>query len=228
MKQNGFHINGKHIDVLIDEMGDEHVSTSVETPLRDDAFDLSDDEKIEKIALHFGQIMDILGLDRTDDSLSGTPRRVAKMYVKEIFSGLNPENFPDIKLFDNKYKYQQMLVEKNILFYSNCEHHFVPIIGKAHVAYISSGKVIGLSKINRVVQHFAKRPQVQERLTMQITDALKRVLETEDVAVIIDATHLCVSSRGVKDVNSSTVTSHFSGQFNDEARKTEFLKYIEL
>jgi GTP cyclohydrolase IA len=228
MKQNGFHINGKHIDVLIDEMGDEHVSTSVETPLRDDAFDLSDDEKIEKIALHFGQIMDILGLDRTDDSLSGTPRRVAKMYVKEIFSGLIPENFPDIKLFDNKYKYQQMLVEKNILFYSNCEHHFVPIIGKAHVAYISSGKVIGLSKINRVVQHFAKRPQVQERLTMQITDALKRVLETEDVAVIIDATHLCVSSRGVKDVNSSTVTSHFSGQFEEEGRKNELLKYIGL
>ena len=216
------------IDVTIDEMGDEHVSTSVDTPLRADAFDLSDEEKIEKIALHFGEIMDILGLDRTDDSLSGTPRRVAKMYVKEIFSGLNPANFPDIKLFENKYQYNQMLVEKNILFYSNCEHHFVPIIGKAHVAYISSGKVIGLSKINRVVQHFAKRPQVQERLTMQITDALKKVLETEDVAVVIDATHLCVSSRGVKDVNSSTVTSHFSGQFAQEQTKNEFLKYLEL
>ncbi|MFM7769224.1 MAG: GTP cyclohydrolase I FolE, partial [Bacteroidota bacterium] len=151
-----------------------------------------------------------------------------KMYVKEIFSGLNPTNFPDIKLFENKYKYQQMLVEKNILFYSNCEHHFVPIIGKAHVAYISSGKVIGLSKINRIVQHFAKRPQVQERLTVQIAEALKKVLETDDVAVVIDATHLCVSSRGVKDVNSSTVTSHFAGQFTNEARKTEFLKYVEL
>jgi GTP cyclohydrolase I len=231
MKQNGTVqpiASTRTIDVTIDEMGDEHVSTSVDTPLRADAFDLSDEEKIEKIALHFGEIMDILGLDRTDDSLSGTPRRVAKMYVKEIFSGLNPANFPDIKLFENKYQYNQMLVEKNILFYSNCEHHFVPIIGKAHVAYISSGKVIGLSKINRVVQHFAKRPQVQERLTMQITDALKKVLETEDVAVVIDATHLCVSSRGVKDVNSSTVTSHFSGQFAQEQTKNEFLKYLEL
>jgi GTP cyclohydrolase I len=228
MKQNRFHEASPTIDITIDEMGDEHVSTSVDTPLRADAFELSDEEKIDQIALHFGQIMDILGLDRTDDSLQGTPRRVAKMYVKEIFSGLNPANFPDIKLFDNKYKYQQMLVEKNILFYSNCEHHFVPIIGKAHVAYISSGKVIGLSKINRIVQHFAKRPQVQERLTVQIADALRKALETDDVAVVIDATHLCVSSRGVKDVNSSTVTSHFSGQFNEEARKTEFLKYIEL
>ena len=231
MKQNGTVqpiTSTSTIEVSIDEMGDEHVSTSVDTPLRADAFDLSDEEKIEKIALHFGEIMDILGLDRKDDSLSGTPRRVAKMYVKEIFSGLNPANFPDIKLFENKYQYNQMLVEKNILFYSNCEHHFVPIIGKAHVAYISSGKVIGLSKINRVVQHFAKRPQVQERLTMQITDALKKVLETEDVAVVIDATHLCVSSRGVKDVNSSTVTSHFSGQFAQEQTKNEFLKYLEL
>jgi GTP cyclohydrolase I len=228
MKQNRFHEASPTIDITIDEMGDEHVSTSVDTPLRADAFEMSDEDKIEQIALHFGQIMDILGLDRTDDSLQGTPRRVAKMYVKEIFSGLNPANYPDIKLFENKYKYQQMLVEKNILFYSNCEHHFVPIIGKAHVAYISSGKVIGLSKINRIVQHFAKRPQVQERLTVQIAEALRKALETDDVAVVIDATHLCVSSRGVKDVNSSTVTSHFSGQFNDEARKTEFLKYIEL
>ena len=228
MKQNRFHEASPTIDITIDEMGDEHVSTSIDTPLRADAFELSDEDKIEQIALHFGQIMDILGLDRTDDSLQGPPRRVAKMYVKEIFSGLNPANYPDIKLFENKYKYQQMLVEKNILFYSNCEHHFVPIIGKAHVAYISSGKVIGLSKINRIVQHFAKRPQVQERLTVQIAEALRKALETDDVAVVIDATHLCVSSRGVKDVNSSTVTSHFSGQFNEEARKTEFLKYIEL
>ena len=228
MKQNRFHEASPTIDITIDEMGDEHVSTSIDTPLRADAFELSDEDKIEQIALHFGQIMDILGLDRTDDSLQGTPRRVAKMYVKEIFSGLNPANYPDIKLFENKYKYQQMLVEKNILFYSNCEHHFVPIIGKAHVAYISSGKVIGLSKINRIVQHFAKRPQVQERLTVQIAEALRKALETDDVAVVIDATHLCVSSRGVKDVNSSTVTSHFSGQFNEEARKTEFLNYIEL
>lgn len=228
MKQNGIQVQNEKIDILIDEIGDEHVSTSVETPLRADAFDLTDEEKIHKISQHFGQIMDILGLDRSDDSLSGTPKRVAKMYVKEIFSGLNPANFPDIKLFENKYQYNQMLVEKNILFYSNCEHHFVPIIGKAHVAYISSGKVIGLSKINRVVQHFAKRPQVQERLTMQITNALKKVLETEDVAVIIDATHLCVSSRGVKDVNSSTVTAHFCGKFEEEHTKNEFLKYLNL
>ena len=228
MKQNGIKVNNHMIDVLLDEIGDEHVSTSVETPLRSDAFALSDDQKIEQIAVHFGQIMDLLGLDRTDDSLSGTPKRVAKMYVKEIFSGLNPANFPDIKLFENKYQYNQMLVEKNILFYSNCEHHFVPIIGKAHVAYISSGKVIGLSKINRVVQHFAKRPQVQERLTMQITNALKEVLETDDVAVVIDATHLCVSSRGVKDVNSSTVTAHYCGKFEEEQTKHEFLKYLKL
>lgn len=228
MKQNGHTRNDTHIDIFLDELGDEHISTSVDTPLRKDAFDLSDAQKIEQIATHFGQIMDILGLDRTDDSLSGTPKRVAKMYVQEIFSGLNPANFPDVKLFENKYQYNQMLVEKNILFYSNCEHHFVPIIGKAHVAYISSGKVIGLSKINRVVQHFAKRPQVQERLTMQITKALQEVLDTQDVAVVIDATHLCVSSRGVKDVNSSTVTANFCGKFENEASKNEFLKYIEL
>ncbi len=228
MKQNFIHSEYGSIDVLIDELGNEHVSTSIETPIRPDAFQLSDEEKIEKIATHFAEIMDILGLDRKDDSLSGTPRRVAKMYVKEIFSGLNPDNFPDIKLFENKYNYDQMLVEKNIVFYSNCEHHFVPIIGKAHVAYISSGKVIGLSKINRIVQHFAKRPQVQERLTMQISNAMKKVLNTEDVAVVIDATHLCVSSRGVKDINSSTVTSHFTGQFANEERKNEFLKYLDL
>ena len=228
MKQNFIHSEYGSIDVLIDELGDEHVSTSIETPLRPDAFQLSDEEKIEKIATHFAEIMDILGLDRKDDSLSGTPKRVAKMYVKEIFSGLNPNNFPDIKLFENKYNYDQMLVEKNIVFYSNCEHHFVPIIGKAHVAYISSGKVIGLSKINRIVQHFAKRPQVQERLTMQISNAMKKVLNTEDVAVVIDATHLCVSSRGVKDINSSTVTSHFTGQFANEERKFEFMKYLNL
>jgi GTP cyclohydrolase I len=228
MKQNYMHSEFGTLEVLIDEMGDEHVSTSIETPLRPDAFQMSDEEKIEKIATHFAEIMDILGLDRKDDSLSGTPKRVAKMYVKEIFSGLNPNNFPDIKLFENKYNYDQMLVEKNIVFYSNCEHHFVPIIGKAHVAYISSGKVIGLSKINRIVQHFAKRPQVQERLTMQISNAMKKVLNTDDVAVVIDATHLCVSSRGVKDINSSTVTSHFTGQFSNEERKNEFLKYLDL
>jgi GTP cyclohydrolase I len=228
MKEIQRHEDSAYLDILINELGDEHVSTSMDTPLRPDAFKLSDDQKIKQIAEHFAQIMDILGLDRNDDSLSGTPNRVAKMYVKEIFSGLNPANFPDIKLFENKYQYNQMLVEKNIVFYSNCEHHFVPIIGKAHIAYISSGKVIGLSKINRIVQHFAKRPQVQERMTMQISEAMKKALKTDDVAVVIDATHLCVSSRGVKDINSSTVTSHFTGQFAQEDKRNEFLKYLEL
>ena len=225
MKQKEISLNIRQND---DDLGEDHVLSSWETPLRPDAFEMDDELKIKKIEGHFKEIMETLGLDLKDDSLSGTPHRVAKMFVKEVFSGLNPKNRPSYKLFENKYQYDQMLVEKEITFYSHCEHHFVPIIGKAHVAYISSGKVIGLSKINRVVQHFAKRPQVQERLTMQITDALKKVLETEDVAVVIDATHLCVSSRGVKDVNSSTVTSHFSGQFAQEQTKNEFLKYLEL
>ncbi len=209
-----------------EEIGDEHISTSVDTPLRADAFDLSDEEKKAKIEHHFRQIMETLGLDLTDDSLKGTPKRVAKMYVDEIFSGLNPANAPKIALFDNKYQYNGMLVEKNISFYSNCEHHFVPIMGKAHLAYISNGKVIGLSKLNRIVQHFAKRPQVQERLTMQIAKELKKVLGTEDVAVLIDAKHLCVSSRGIKDETSSTVTSYFGGQFAKESMKEEFLKVV--
>jgi GTP cyclohydrolase I len=212
----------------IDELGDMHIATSVDTPLRDDAFDLNDNEKIELIQDKFREIMEVLGLDLTDDSLRGTPYRVAKMYVKEIFSGLNPANKPDVKLFENKYQYNEMLVEKNITFYSNCEHHFVPIIGTAHVAYISNGKVIGLSKLNRIVQYFAKRPQVQERLTMQIASELKRILQTEDVAVLIDAKHLCVSSRGIEDVNSSTVTAEYSGAFKDMEKRNEFLKYVEL
>lgn len=212
----------------MEEIGDNHVMTSVETPLREDAFQLDDDLKLELIEEKFRDIMHILGLDLNDDSLKGTPHRVAKMYVKEIFSGLNPENQPKIALFENKYKYKEMLVEKDITFYSNCEHHFVPIIGKAHVAYISNGQVIGLSKINRVVQYFAKRPQVQERLTMQIANYLKQVLKTEDVAVVIDAHHLCVSSRGIQDVNSATVTSSYNGKFNNEQTRNEFLGYIGL
>lgn len=208
------------------DIGEEHISTSADTPMRPDAFDLTDEEKKKHIEAHFREIMLILGLDLQDDSLKGTPERVAKMYVEEIFSGLNPANKPKIALFDNKYQYNQMLVEKNITFYSNCEHHFVPIIGKAHVAYLSSGKVIGLSKINRIVQYYAKRPQVQERLTNQIALELKRVLGTEDVAVLIDAVHLCVSSRGVKDTSSATVTSYYSGKFAEEATKQEFLKYL--
>ena len=207
---------------------DVHQINTLETPLRPDAFDKSDQEKIEVIAKHFREIMLTLGLDLTDDSLQGTPERVAKMYVTEIFSGLNPDNKPVATLFENKYKYQKMLVEKDITFYSNCEHHFVPIIGKAHVAYVSSGCVIGLSKINRIVQYFAKRPQVQERMTVQIANELKKVLKTEDVAVVVDAAHLCVSSRGVQDTSSLTLTAHYSGIFEEEMRKQEFLNYVNM
>ena len=231
MKQKETLLNTAGIDFSknIDELGDEHIGTSHDTPLREDAFEMDDEIKIELIEKHFREIMHVLGLDLTDDSLRGTPRRVAKMYIKEIFSGLYPKNKPAAKLFENKYKYNEMLVEKDITFYSNCEHHFVPIYGRAHVAYISNGFVIGLSKINRIVQYFAKRPQVQERLTMQIGNELKQILGTEDVAVIIDAHHMCVSSRGIQDVNSSTVTSFYSGKFeNDENTRTEFLKYISL
>lgn len=215
-------------ELSAEEVGDEHLSTSIDTPLKSDAFDMSDDEKIKHITEHFTQIMETLGLDLTDDSLKGTPQRVAKMYVKEIFSGLNPANKPKIALFENKYQYNQMLVEKDITFYSNCEHHFVPIFGKAHVAYISNGQVIGLSKLNRIVQYFAKRPQVQERLTVQIAKELQKILNTEDVAVLIDAKHLCVSSRGVQDINSATVTSFYGGKFENELTRQEFLKYLEL
>jgi GTP cyclohydrolase I len=235
MKLNGTSSNTPSIKEInnlsvhaIDEIGDEHLSTSFDTPLREDAFEMDDELKMELIEKHFREIMHVLGLDLTDDSLKGTPRRVAKMYVQEIFSGLNPANKPKAALFDNKYKYNEMLVEKDITFYSNCEHHFVPIIGKAHVAYISSGKVIGLSKINRIVQYFAKRPQVQERLTVQIANELKEMLQTEDVAVLLDAKHLCVSSRGVTDITSSTVTAHYSGKFSDESTRQEFLKYVQL
>lgn len=209
-----------------EEIGDNHLFTGLETPMKKDAFVLSDDEKKQKISALFKEIMDVMGMDLTDDSLKGTPDRVAKMYIDEIFSGLNPKNKPKVALFDNKYKYNQMLVEKNITFYSNCEHHFVPIIGKAHVAYISSGKVIGLSKLNRIVQYYAKRPQVQERLTNQIAKELEGILGTEDVAVIIDAKHLCVSSRGVKDDTSSTVTTYYGGAFNNQEKIAELQNYI--
>ena len=204
--------------LIIEEMGDEHKASSVDTPLRSDAFDKTDDEKIAAIEPHFKAIMEILGMDLRDDSLRGTPLRVAKMYVKELFQGLNPANMPSMTLFENKFQYNEMLVEKNINFYTNCEHHFVPFFGKAHVAYISSGKVIGLSKLNRLVEYFSKRPQVQERLTMQIGKALQTVLQTQDVAVMMDAKHLCVSSRGVKDDSSNTITSFFGGKFQEEKK----------
>ena len=236
MKQNeilsNIRLNGDKIvsnnDELIDEMGDNHVSTSIDTPMVANAFEKSDAEKIAIIQEHFKAIMETLGLDLTDDSLKGTAKRVDKMYVQEIFSGLNPANKPAVALFDNKYKYNEMLVEKNISFYSNCEHHFVPIIGKAHLAYISNGKVIGLSKLNRLVEFFAKRPQVQERLTVQIAKELQKELGTEDVAIVIDAKHLCVASRGVEDDTSSTITSFYGGKFKEEKRKEEFLRYLEL
>ena len=210
----------------LEDVGDNHIASSSDTPLRADAFDLADDKKIKKIASHFREIMETLGLDLTDDSLRGTPLRVAKMYVQEVFSGLNPENKPNATLFKNKFNYNEMVVEKDITFYSHCEHHFVPIIGKAHVAYISSGDVIGLSKINRIVQYYAKRPQVQERLTIQIAEDLMKTLNTKDVAVVMDADHLCVSSRGVSDTNSKTGTAFFSGKFKDQTTKSEFLNYI--
>lgn len=213
--------------LFIDDIGEDHIGTSIETPLRKGAFNISNFDKKKRIAELFSEIMEVMGLDLTDDSLKGTPNRVAKMYIDEIFSGLHPENKPKIALFDNKYQYNQMLVEKNITFYSNCEHHFVPIIGKAHVAYISSGKVIGLSKLNRLVQYFAKRPQVQERLTNQIAQELMLILNTKDVAVIMDAKHLCVSSRGIKDDTSETVTSFYGGIFNTPDKIKELQNYIK-
>lgn len=210
-----------------DIIGEEHIGTSLETPLREDAFEINDELKIELIQKHFKEIMHILGLDLIDDSLKGTPHRVAKMFVKEVFSGLNPANKPEVKLFENKYQYNEMLIEKNITLYSYCEHHFVPIIGKVHVAYISNGKVIGLSKINRLVEYYAKRPQVQERLTNQIAEGLKEALETNDVAVLIDAVHLCVASRGVQDTSSSTITAYYSGKFEEGKTKAEFINLVK-
>lgn len=214
------------IDNPDEQLLDESLGTCTDTAFREDAFDFSDEEKVSMISRHFREIMRVLGLDLSDDSLKETPDRVAKMFVKEIFRGLDPQKKPDTALFENKYSYNQMLVEKDIMVYSTCEHHFVPIIGKAHVAYISSGKVIGLSKINRIVQYYAQRPQVQERLTVQIANELKSVLQTENVAVVIDATHLCVSSRGIKDISSSTLTADYSGVFLEWEKRDEFLRHI--
>ena len=202
MKKNNYQgmVKNSELSILdFDAVGDDHISTASETPITSELFTLSDEEKKDRIAELFAEIMQTLGLDLTDDSLKGTPYRVAKMYVEEIFSGLKPENMPKMALFENKYKYQEMLIEKDIRFFSNCEHHFVPFFGHAHIAYISSGKVVGLSKLNRLVQYFAKRPQVQERLTNQIGRALVDILDTESVAVAIEAKHLCVASRGVQD-----------------------------
>jgi len=211
-----------------DEIGDNHISSSAKNPVREDAFDISDEEKIESIKKDVQNILSTLGMDLTDDSLKGTPNRVAKMFVKEIFGGLNPAKKPNASTFENSYKYGEMLVEKNITLYSTCEHHLLPIIGRAHVAYISNGRVVGLSKINRILEFYSKRPQVQERLTMQIVQELQIALGTQDVACIIDAKHLCVNSRGIKDIESSTVTSEFGGKFKEEQTRRELLEYIKL
>lgn len=211
-----------------DDIGDNHIATNAKNPIRDDAFDMSDEDKIEAIKKDVESILLTLGMDLNDDSLKGTPNRVAKMFVKEIFGGLNPKKKPSSSTFENNYKYGEMLVEKNITIYSTCEHHLLPIVGRAHVAYISNGTVVGLSKMNRIVDYFAKRPQVQERLTMQIVQELKQVLNTEDVACVIDAKHLCVNSRGIRDIESSTVTSEFGGRFKEESVRREFLDYIKL
>lgn len=219
--------NTKQLQTLeSDEIGENHLFTTIETPIRADAFKIDDDLKIELIEKNFREIMHILGMDLNDESLKDTPRRVAKMYVKEVFSGLNPENKPKATAFTNNFKFKEMLVEKDITIYSYCEHHFVPIYGKAHIAYFPNGHVIGLSKLNRIAQYYAKRPQVQERLTIQIANELKETLGSEDVAVIVDANHMCVASRGVNDVNSSTVTSSFHGKFLNESVRSELLKYV--
>ena len=216
----------KFLEEEFDLIGDDHFASSPETPIRDDAFEISDEEKISIIEKNVYNILETLGMDLTDDSLKGTPKRVAKAWVNELFGGLKPEKMPKTSTFDNKYSYTEMLVEKNITVYSTCEHHLLPIIGKAHVAYFSKGNVIGLSKMNRIVDYFAKRPQVQERLTMQVVKALQKALGTEDVACVIDAKHLCVNSRGIRDVDCSTVTAEFGGKFKDKNVKREFLDYI--
>ena len=216
----------KFLEEEFDLMGDDHFTSSPETPIRDDAFEISDEEKISIIEKNVFNILDTLGMDLTDDSLKGTPKRVAKAWVNELFGGLKPEKMPKTSTFDNKYSYTEMLVEKNITVYSTCEHHLLPIIGKAHVAYFSKGTVIGLSKMNRIVDYFAKRPQVQERLTIQVVKALQKALGTDDVACVIDAKHLCVNSRGIRDVDCSTVTAEFGGKFKDKNVKREFLDYI--
>ncbi|WP_299317217.1 GTP cyclohydrolase I FolE [uncultured Maribacter sp.] len=213
----------EHIEIV----GDNHISSNVETPLREDAFLKSDDAKIESIQHYFSKIMEELGLDLTDDSLSGTPYRFAKMYVKELFYGLNPKNKPKLSVFENKYEYKKMLIEQNITIDSSCEHHFLPITGHAHIAYMPKDKVIGLSKINRLVDYYSHRPQVQERLSLQILKDLQGILNTKDVIVMITAKHLCVSSRGIKDKDSFTTTIEYDGEFNKPEIKSEFFNALQ-
>lgn len=212
---------------LFELIGDNHQMTSAETPMRPDAFIKTDQQKMSTIEKHFHTIMEEMGLDMTDDSLKGTPHRVAKMFIQEIFSGLNPANKPKISVFENSYHYDKMLVEANISFNSTCEHHFLPIIGKAHIGYVSSGKVIGLSKLNRIVDYYSRRPQVQERLIMQIFNELKSVLDTEDVIVVMEAKHLCVSSRGIKDESSFTSTIQYGGIFIEKENRNDFFSLLK-
>jgi GTP cyclohydrolase I len=223
-----FELDSKMNDERIEEIGENHMATSAKNPIRPDAFDISNKEKIAKIEASVKDILHTLGMDLTDDSIQGTPKRVAKAFINEMFMGLDPKNKPKASTFDNNYNYGEMLVEKNIVVYSTCEHHLLPIIGRAHVAYISDGKVIGLSKMNRIVEYFSKRPQVQERLTMQVVQAMQEALGTQDVACVIDAKHLCVNSRGIKDIESSTVTSEFGGKFKEKETKKEFLQYLQM
>jgi len=218
----------KIIRESIDKFDDDHLSASLTTPIRDDAFDMSDQEKISLIRDNMKKILHTIGMDLNDDSIKGTPDRVAKMFVNEIFSGLNPKNKPKSSTFENKYKYGEILIEKNITLYSTCEHHLLPIYGKAHVGYISNGNVVGLSKMNRIVDYFSRRPQVQERLTLQIVEELQKVLNTKDVACVIDAKHMCVNSRGINDISSSTITSEFGGKFKNKQTKREFLDFLKI
>tara|TARA_B100001769_G_C22099638_1_gene593472 strand:- start:224 stop:904 length:681 start_codon:yes stop_codon:yes gene_type:complete len=218
----------KIIRESIDKFDDDHLSASLTTPIRDDAFDMSDQEKISLIRDNIEKILHTIGMDLNDDSIKGTPDRVAKMFINEIFSGLNPKNKPKSSTFENKYKYGEILIEKNITLYSTCEHHLLPIYGKAHVGYISNGNVVGLSKMNRIVDYFSRRPQVQERLTLQIVEELQKVLNTKDVACVIDAKHMCVNSRGINDISSSTITSEFGGKFKNKQTKREFLDFLKI
>lgn len=219
-------INPTILQSTFEDIGDNHHSTSVDTPMKEDAFALSDTDKIDLIADKFAEIMDTLGLDLRDDSLKGTPYRVAKMFVQEIFYGLDPLNKPNMSLFDNKYQYDKFIIERDITVKSTCEHHFLPIVGRAHVGYISQGKVIGLSKINRIVDYYARRPQVQERMTRQILEELKTILDTDDVIVVVDAKHFCVTTRGIQDDISSTITLDYSGAFKNKKTRAEFLDLV--
>lgn len=223
-----FLLNGHHPTAFhdSDDLGDLHMSGSMDTPMHEQAFDLTESEKVARISDHFAEIMEILGLDLSDDSLRGTPQRVAKMYVQEIFRGLNPANKPKATTFENKYQYRRLVIERNIPLQSTCEHHFQPIFGVVHIGYIPNDKVIGLSKLNRVADYYARRPQVQERLTVQIAEELKRILQTEDIAVYIDAKHMCVQARGVEHHGASTITAEYSGKFLNDLTKREFLMAI--